>query len=234
MGAFRFFLAAVLLAPVFARADADVTVVVDMSPEGRKVPHPSAEKPAYYLPVMQGYRQYGDFQAQDNLPTPHDIVHALAPELAKQNYLVMDGAHPKPDMVIGFAWGRIAPTDIPNAVNQTQRYALSLGRTAIDVMPLESYGHAEFMEATRDERYFIVVTAYAYGPFVREKKKVILWKAKMSLPSTGYFMADVVSPLAKAGGPEFGTETTSHPKLVPAVPVGHVEIGTPVEKKDIP
>ena len=53
----------------------------------------------------------------------------------------------------------------------------------------------------------------------------------MSIPTSGVFLADVVVPLAKAGGPEFGKETFGHPKLVPNVPVGHVEIGTPVEAK---
>ena len=64
--------------------------------------------------------------------------------------------------MIDFAWGKLSPTDYPNAANEKQRLALSLGRTYLDVMPLESAGHAEFMEATRDERYFLVVTAFDY------------------------------------------------------------------------
>lgn len=224
-----------IFAPTLALAQAPVTVVVDMTPVGRKAEHPTPEKPQYYVPVMRGYQEYGDYSTDDKLPlpSPHGVVKALAPELAKQGYRVIDDAHPNPDLVIDFAWGRIAPTPADDGRNQTQRYALTLGRSAVDVMMPEAFGHDQFMEATREERYFLVVTAYDYRAFATSHKNVILWKAKMSLPtSTAAGLADVILPLAKAGGPQFGRETVSQPKLVPFVPDGHVEVGTPVVKKE--
>ena len=231
---FPLLLGLLLALPVALRADPPVTVVVDLSPAGRKAQPASAEHPQYYLPVMRGYREYGPHRDGDQVPNPHDVVRAIAPQLARAGYFVVDGAHPRPDVVIDLAWGKIAKTDFPDERNQDQRYALSLGRTAMDVLMPEAFGHDEFMEATRDERYFLVVTAYDYAAYENTHKNVILWKAKMSVPTSGAFLADVILPLARAGGPQFGKETTDHPKLVPNAPVGHVEVGTPVEKHDTP
>jgi hypothetical protein len=95
-------------------------------------------------------------------------------------------------------------------------------------MPLESYGHNEFMAATREPRYFIIVTAYDYAAWTKQKAHLILWKAKMSIPTYGVFLTDVFPSLIKAGGPMFGHETINHPKLVPELPEGKVDVGTPI------
>lgn len=213
-------------------AQADVTVVVDMSPEGREVGHPSSQAPAYYLPVMRGYQDYGPAQKELYLPTAHDIVHAVAPELAKEGYLAT-GDPAQASLIIDISWGRIGPTDIPSDYNQHLRYALSLGKTAFNVMTPESFGHDEFMEATEEERYFIIVTAYDLRAWERRHEHVILWKAKMGIPISGVLFPDVVSALAKAGGLHFGRETVNHPSLVadPTLPDGHIDIGATEERK---
>jgi hypothetical protein len=46
-----------------APKDADVNVVVDMTDAGRKVAPPTKEKPAFYFPVLAGYREAGSLVA---------------------------------------------------------------------------------------------------------------------------------------------------------------------------
>ena len=205
----------------------DVTVVVDMTPAGRAAVHPTSARPAYYLPVMRGYQELGAVVSGETPPSPDDIFQLAVAELAKQGYQLTDSGHRKPNLVIDFSWGSIRPTEPQDAYNEMQRDALTLGRTIYNVMPLESVGHNEFMAATREPRYFVVITAYDYAAWTRQKTHVILWKAKMSIPTYGVFLTDVFPSLIKAGAPMFGHETINHPKLVPELPNGRVEVGTP-------
>jgi hypothetical protein len=223
---------AVLLLPAAAWAK-DVTVVVDMTAEGREAAHPTPDNPMYYSPVVRGYQEIGSVVAGEKPPSPHDVVRAVAVELAKQGYRVINTAHPAPDIVIDVSWGYINPTsDDANGLfyNQGQAYALVLGNTIYNTMQVESFNHQQFMDAAKDPRYFIILTAYDYAAFASQRKHVVLWEAKMSSPTNGVFFDDVLTSLVKAGGPHFGRETTNHPDLEPAVPNGHVEVGTPTVK----
>jgi hypothetical protein len=237
MGSFRirWALVAALLAPGFARADPDINVIVDMSPAGRKAVHPTPDHPAYYVPTLVPYVQTGDAVAGDKPPSEHTLVHLVAAELAKQGYLVAID-HP-PDLVIAIAWGSIRPTAEDDHVGMTDKIrmnALVLGHTYVNVARSDSFGHAEFMEETRDDRFYIVVTAYDYKAHAAKNQKVILWKAKLSVPSSGVAFDDVLVPLVMAGGPNFGRETINHPKLLPAVPDGRVEIGPATVQEPAP
>src|SRR3954468_7924264 len=129
MNFLRLTLIALILAAV-ARAERDVTVVVDMTPEGRKLAHPTPAHPAYYLPVMRGYFEFGDRTAREKPPSAHDIVRIVAPELDKKGNRAIDDTHQKPDIVFDFAWGVIAPAGddtTVNTQNENQRAALVLG-----------------------------------------------------------------------------------------------------------
>lgn len=221
-----------LAAATSAHAAADITVVVDMTPEGHKVAHPTAAQPAYYLPTIRGYQEFGDVSADFKPPSAHDIVKIIAPELAKQGYRAVDAAHPQASLILDIGWGYITMADDGNARNETQRISLAAGRTYLDIVMPEAYGHDGFMEAIRDNRYFIVVTAYDFSAWEKEHKHVLLWKAKMSVPMDGTTLNDAVVPLVMAGGPQFGRETVRHPILRPGVPDGYVKLGTPTEVKE--
>jgi hypothetical protein len=234
MGPFptRFALVAALLAPGLARAEnRDVNVIVDMSPAGRKAVHPTPDHPAYYLPTLVPYVQTGDVVAGDQPPSEHALVHLVATELAKQGYLV--AVNRTPDLVIAIAWGSIRPTIEDDHVGMRDKIrmnALVLGHTYVDVHSEGAFGQDEFLDETHDDRFYVVVTAYDYKAHADKNKKVILWKAKMSVPSQGVTFDDMLVPLVTAGGPNFGRETINHPKLLPSVPDGTVQVGTPTVK----
>jgi hypothetical protein len=231
MSSFRAALA-VLLLPVAVCAK-DVTVVVDFTAEGRQAAHPAPGHPIYYSPVLRGYQTVGSIVAGEKPPSPHDVVHVVAVELAKQGYLVIDPAHPAPDIVLDLSWGYINPTaDTANGLyyNQGQAYALVLGNTLYQAMQLESFNHQQFMDAANDTRYFVILTAYDYAAYASQHKRVVLWEAKMSVPTNGVFFDDVLTAMVKAGGPHFGRETLGRPVLEPALPNGRVEVGAPTVK----
>jgi hypothetical protein len=77
-------LAAVALAgvsPLFAGflgfgppKETDVNVVVDLTEAGRTVAPPTKEKPAFYYPVLAGYRESGSLVAGETSPPPTAVA----------------------------------------------------------------------------------------------------------------------------------------------------------------
>jgi hypothetical protein len=68
----------------------EVNVIVDFTPEGRKVAHPNPGNPAYYYPVMGSFEELGAGEAGEKAPKQWDVAHVAALELAKQGYLKMN------------------------------------------------------------------------------------------------------------------------------------------------
>ena len=220
-----------------------------MTAEGRKVPHPSPEQPAYYYPVVAGYRQIGNMIAGETSPPILKVIHHLALALAKQGYVASHEASsdharskrvrsvlaltPPPSLILVFHWGSMNPVVVvggdpaapnPVVVNQSQMVAL-VGGQSLDNLDLAFEREAVMQGAERD-RYFVTVAAYDFAAYSQRHRKVVLWMAKMSLPSDGVTMPQVMPSLIAAGEPFLGRETTRPQWVtVPAVPDGRVEFG---------
>jgi hypothetical protein len=67
----------------------EINVIVDFTPEGRKVARPTPGNPAYYFPVLGSFQEMGAVVAGEKPPLKWDVAHVLAVELAKQGYLEM-------------------------------------------------------------------------------------------------------------------------------------------------
>lgn len=226
-----------------APKEADVNVVVDMTEAGRKVAPPTKEKPAIYYPVLAGYREEGSLVAGEKSPPPNNVAKLLAKALAAQHYFVYGpGKTPAPTMLLVFHWGYMNPQvddtgdpDNPQTVfwNQKEMLALVAGNTLNNISSL-SFEREDILQAARDDRYFVIVSAYDFEA-AKQKKKVLLWQAKMSTPSNRVSLAEVIPSMITAGGPHFGRET-KRPESVaaPLAKEGKVEVGTPVVVPDAP
>jgi hypothetical protein len=214
---------------------ARVDVVVDMTPEGRKVQVPSPAKPAYYLPLVRGYREMGKAVAGTRPPPAVGVVHQIAVELAKQGYLVVSKEESTPSLILLIQWGTLNP-EIGNFdpgnnpstkvfFNERQMLALVGGNT-LQHMDLD-FDRETVMQGAEEDRYFVALSAFDFKTYVNKHKKVLLWEAKMSLPSTGVTIDGALPALILAGGPLFGRET-ARPKMLilPITPEGRVDIGT--------
>lgn len=214
--------------------DVDVNVVVDLTDDGRKVAPPSREHPAFYYPVLAGYREMGALVAGEKSPPPTPVAHLLAKALAAQHYFVVGPKTSAPSLILVFHWGYMNPQvddvgtdDEPQQVfwNQREMLALVAGNT-LGNLGL-SFERDDVLQAARDDRYFVMVSAYDFEA-AKQKKKKLLWQAKMSTPSNRVALADVLPAMIATGGPHFGRET-ERPKSIaaPIVREGKVEIGTP-------
>ena len=218
-----------------APKNADVNVVVDMTEAGKKVAPPTKEKPAIYYPVLAGYRESGSLVAGEKSPPPNNVAKLLAKALAAQHYYVMGAKTPAPTLLLVFHWGYMNPQiddtgdpDNPSAIfwNQKEMLALVAGNTLKNVGAF-GFERDDILQNIRDDRYFVIVSAYDFEA-AKEKKKVLLWQAKMSTPSNRVSLAETIPSMITAGGPRFGRETRLPESVTaPLAKEGKVEVGTP-------
>ena len=69
-----------------------MNIVIDFTPEGRKLTHPTPASPAYYLPIATDFQELGSVVAGEKPPAQHEVLHNIAVALADQNYRV---THPQ-------------------------------------------------------------------------------------------------------------------------------------------
>ena len=235
----------------------DVNVVVDMTEEGRRVPPPTQANPAYYLPIVGGYAEEGhDPVAGETAPPQAQVIQTLAKTLAAQGYFVATKKTPPPSLVLIFHWGAIHPkqADEPTAAQlelQRQRnfesttvdkatfhderamHSLLDGETAKNIPDLAPGEYV--MPGAHESRYFVIVSAYDWLPAAKEKKKILLWRAKISSPTQGVTLAEMIPTMLTNGGPHFGRESKLPDLIITTTSrEGKVEVGTPTVVPDAP
>lgn len=230
-----------------AAMETAVTVVVDMSDYGRKVPPPTEKRPDYYLPAVGGYLERGAIIIGGPRPPPEaSVEEAVAVELAKEHYLVMDRQHP-PSIVLSIFWGSMNPqwVLVPQITPSTSPGVFSMGMfsrggianrkeetslvAGLSAAKMDGHWTAwtRMDQAVYDDRYFVMIFAWDYRYYQSTHKRRALWQAKMSLPSYRTSLGEALPVLLAAGGPHFGRETKM-PALVRAtLPAGTVKVGTP-------
>jgi len=203
----------------------DVNVIVDVTEAGRKLTRPTPAQPAYYAPLIGGFHEEGDTVAGDKRPAQNFVLHEFAKALAAQGYLVAGAGTPVPTVLLVFHWGSMNPNiaesgdpDDPdqNFLNEKRMVALVAGQTLNNLNPFSE--RQEAMLAARTNRYYAMVTAYDFAA-AKQHKKIALWRAKMSLPSAGVELADVVPVLIDSGATWFGRETLRPVRVTQ--PLGH-------------
>jgi hypothetical protein len=189
--------------------------------------------------------------AQGYLVTREIAVPAKANALAKpgeSSPATLTAFSPPPSLLLVLNWGSLRPQKIdqsmasdvsqgnapvvgsaaPAAVlNKGEMIGLIAGRKFDSIVDF-GMKTDEILQGIEDDRYFIMISAYDFDAYFQHHKKVLLWVAKVSAPSAGVTMAEIMPILINAGGPVFGNETIG-PKLLdmPKAPEGKVEVGIP-------
>jgi len=226
---FAFLASAPLFAGLFSpTTKTEVNVNVDLTEEGKKIALPSPGHPVFYFPIVIGYKELGATVAGDKKPTTTPIAKELGKALAAQGYLFM-GTN-TPSLLLVFYWGYMNPNIVDDTFfNESEMLTLVAGKATSGIgLSLNSKELTDISRAASEERYFVIVSAYDYAS-AREKKKILLWRARMSTPSNGVNLEEVLPAMIASGGPHFGRETL-HPTwtTAPIVREGKVEVGAPV------
>lgn len=229
-------LMASLLAPVPAHAglldfllgkrDIEVITITDMSPEGRLHRRPTPEKPVYYVAVSVGFRDLGGIVGGEKQPPNEEVVRTLTKVLAKQGYLPASDTSPQASLVLMLAWGTLNadleygmdPDAPPRQRNRQQIIKFlggyKMGFSARDFDPLTpSLGGLNFLDfdsralydISSEDFYVAVIAAYDAAAMMKKEKK-LLWTTRVSCPSRGFWLPDVLPTMMAISGPNIGRE----------------------------
>jgi hypothetical protein len=85
--------------------DLDLTVITEVTEEGKKLPPTSPEHPAYYVAQPAGFVQVGDTYGNEKSLRPDEVEHLLKKALAANGYLPAAPAAQPPSLVVIYFWG---------------------------------------------------------------------------------------------------------------------------------
>ncbi len=236
----------------FLKRDVSVITDTEMTPDGKKLAPTTPENPTYYLAVSFGYRDFGPAMAGENVPPSAVMLKHITQVLAKQGYRPATTKH-KPTIALLYTWGTLYPDKIedlenPGFYRQINRNTMLkfLGGEKMGVqladpmipsllppgMQLFSPDAQNLADVATDGLYMAALAAYDYEALFINKKKVLLWKTKISCPSRGLSMADTLPTMLTIAGPNIGKETPK-PVWVDADEKfkGDVKVGNPVFEK---
>jgi hypothetical protein len=238
-----------LLDFLFGKRDIEVITITDMSPEGRLFRRPTPENPTYYVAASLGFRDLGGVIGGEKQPPNEEVVRTITKVLAKQGYLPATEQSPPATLVLALAWGTLNadleygmdPDSPPRQRNRQQILKFlggyKMGFSAKDFDPLmPSLGGLSFhdfdsralYDMASEDFYVAVIGAYDAAAMAKKQKK-LLWTTRISCPSRGFWLPDVLPTMMAISGPNIGREM-SRPAWVNASEKykPDIKIGDPV------
>jgi hypothetical protein len=83
----------------------ELTVVTEMTEEGKKLPPVSPQQPAYYILHASGFHEYGDTTDPARPMTGAELQGVLQGSLAANGYLPVPSGPVRPTLLIIYTWG---------------------------------------------------------------------------------------------------------------------------------
>lgn len=258
---FSYILIALLAAGLAAECQASLwggklqmVVVAEQADPAVKLTLPTAEKPAFCFAYDAGYIEEGNPIAGEKPPSAAAVAQALNAALASQHYLPAS-ATSAPSLLLIYHWGLLNRDtyQIRNSIRlqpnlktriglvAPRKYAQRMEQDILDRrqpvsvhVPIIDPTERTLLDLARDDRYFVIVSAYDYAALTRRETK-LLWRVKMSTRSAGAAMAEALPTLLRGGAPYFGRNLTDTQFATePLVPEGRAEVGTPKAEGFLP
>ena len=238
-----------LLDFLFGKRDIEVITITDMSPEGRLFRRPSPENPTYYIAASVGFRDLGGVIGGEKKPPNDEVVRTITKVLAKQGYLPATDQSPAATLVLVLAWGTLNadleygmdPDAPPRQRNRQQilkflgGYKMGFSNADFDpLMPslgglsFQDFDSRALYDISSEDFYVAVIGAYDAAAMAKKQKK-LLWTTRISCPSRGFWLPDVLPTMMAISGPNIGREM-SRPAWINASEKykPDVQIGDPV------
>lgn len=189
----------------------DVTVFSYVTPAGQSLASPTPGQQSHCRLVSAGYRESGPVPAGESPANPERVDTSVR-RAAQVNAYAPLRAGETADLVLVYQWGVMSPDFVPTGtagtkrlINGDQMLAL-VGGSVLPKVDLES-DRETILTAARDERYFLVVSAFDSKDAATSATPALLWRTQMSVPTGGLTQEQAFPLLAAAGGPLFGRAT---------------------------
>jgi hypothetical protein len=249
-----------LLDFLFGKRDIEVITITDMSPEGRLFRRPTPENPTYYIAASLGFRDLGGLVGGEKQPPNDEMIRTITKVLAKQGYLPATEQSPSATLVLALAWGTLNadldygmdPDAPPRQRNRQQilkflgGYKMGFSNADFDPL-LPSLGGLSFhdfdsralYDIASEDFYVAVIAAYDAAAMAKKQKK-LLWTTRISCPSRGFWLADVMPTMMAISGANIGREmakpswVNASEKYQPDVQIGDPILVEYLEKGALP
>jgi hypothetical protein len=93
-----------------------ISVITDMTAEGKKCPPPTPANPCYYYCHSSGYHQEGQGASEEGAVSDKNMMNWVQKVLASQNYLPANREHPA-TLLLFFFWGVHSKLDLDPSEN---------------------------------------------------------------------------------------------------------------------
>jgi hypothetical protein len=213
----------------------DLAGLTEMTPDGKKLPPPSAENPVYYSVHDAGFHSEGDSSGGALKVDPARIEASLKRSLEKACYLPTDAAHPA-TQILFLIWGShntisknedhsIPPNYWPNVLSRArlvggEKFAADFQKALRDQFnspmdlgignPLYRFTNRddltrELVEQVYDDCYYIVVSAYD-AISLANGQRMLLWRTKITTSADGVSLLETLPALISSGANYFGRD----------------------------
>jgi hypothetical protein len=233
----------------------EMTVITEMTAEGRKLPPVTPAHPAYYDAEPTGDLQMGGVVAHEQTMPPDAVAPLLVHGLAVNGYQpAQRPAHP-PSLLIFYLWGthnaldpdiaKIAPyqlmrnvldramlvggkefaDEVAQVIQESQDSPL--GPPPVQLFIMRKKDNERLLNQALGDVFYVVASAYDYAS-VAKGKPTLLWRTRMTVGSQGVWMKNAIPAVVATAGPYFGKEMTESVVVhQKVIPQGKVDVGQP-------
>ena len=247
---------ALLPNPFSPNPDMEMTVITEMTDEGRKLPAVSPGHPAYYTVEPSGDREMGGTVAREQTMPPEDVGPLLVRGLAVNGYKPAQLPGHPPSLLIFYVWGTHNHFDETDGAagsfdlvrrNVLDRALLvggkkfsdelaeviresqdwTLGPPPVELFKMRKADNERLLNQTLGDVFYVVASAFDYQS-VAKGTPVLLWRTSMTVSSQGVWMKNALPAVVADASQYFGREMTGSAIMHgQAAPAGKVEVGTP-------
>ena len=207
------------------KKEPDVLIVADNFGHDVNLLRPSEANPINYLLLGGQQWDLGSSVAGEKMPPASELEALIHRTLASQGFTQTQVGGPMPQIVILYGYGSAylevdeyseddvdsetgeitGSTTTTTMLNGREIFALA-GAAKIRGKILSSAITDEINDAIQTGRLYITVSALD-AQALREKKKQIVWRTRISIPSRGNWLPDAMAVMLASAAPYFGADS---------------------------
>jgi len=184
----------------------DVAVVVEVTPEGKRITRPNRERPVYCVLMPPLLKADGIDLKPEPEPAAPDVDLLISQALAGQGYLSAT-RQAQPSLLLAFTWGSTVPRWVrrqPVNASATQQL---VGGNIFGKIILTGTPEALLMAQAAHPRYLLMISAFDYPEWLQHRKMRLLWTAHVSARNRNHTFPQVLPVLLTAVADKLGRET---------------------------
>ena len=204
----------------------DVLIVGDTFGQSPDALRPTKENPVYYIVLGTQQMDIGSSIAGDPMPTVAEVEAIVDRTMASQGYVRTDVGGPMPSIVLVNTFGQAnveydtwEETDVDAetgeitgtstvtfSTNTTATVAALVGGYRAQHNMISATTASDLNDAAQTDRAYITVAALDARELLQKKKRIV-WRTRMSIPSTYHNLADNLALMLKSAAPYLGGDT---------------------------